>query len=111
MTKTGRARLMKDVFVDGRKGVPRGFDKAFRTKLTEREQAVLTRYYDELAEAQLGSRWVLTLTLAGAAEALANELMTEDDRRPEFSDELLASMKKQIEAFRVVVAFAQQAFG
>ncbi len=48
MTKTGRARLMKDVFVDGRKGVPRGFDKAFRTKLTEREQAVLTRYYDEL---------------------------------------------------------------
>lgn len=60
----------------------------------------LTRYYDELAEAQLGSRWVLTLTLAGAAEALANGLMTDDDRRSEFSDEVLASMKKQIEAWK-----------
>jgi hypothetical protein len=55
MTKTGKARLIKDVFVDGRKGVPRGFDKAFRTKLTEREQAVLTRYYDELmTDEQIG---------------------------------------------------------
>jgi len=60
----------------------------------------LTRYYDELAEAQLGSRWVLTLTLAGAAEALANGLMTDDDRRSEFSDELLTSMKMQIEAWK-----------
>lgn len=60
----------------------------------------LTRYYDELAEAQLGSRWVLTLTLAGTAEALANALMTDDDRRSEFSGELLASMKTQIEAWR-----------
>jgi hypothetical protein len=60
----------------------------------------LTRYYDELAEAQLGSRWVLTLTLAGAAEALANGLMTDDDRQSEFSDELLASMKKQIQAWK-----------
>lgn len=60
----------------------------------------LTRYYDEIAEAQLGSRWVLTLTLAGAAEALANGLMTNDDRRSEFSDELLASMKKQIVAWK-----------
>lgn len=55
MTKTGKARLIKDVFVDGRKGVVRGFDKAFRTKLTEQEQAVLTRYYDELmTDEQIG---------------------------------------------------------
>lgn len=64
------------------------------------EANTLTRYYDELAEAQLGSRWVLTLTLAGAAEALANGLMTDDDRRSEFSDEIVASMKKQIEAWK-----------
>ena len=64
------------------------------------EANTLTRYYDELAEAQLGSRWVLTLTLAGAAEALANGLMTDEDRRSEFSAELLASMKTQIEAWK-----------
>lgn len=72
----------------------------FIVKAGSFEANPLTRYYDELAEAQLGSRWVLTLTLAGAAEALANELMTDDDRRSEFSDELLASMKKQLEAWK-----------
>lgn len=56
----------------------------------------LTRYYEELAQSQLGSRWVLTLTLAGAAEGMANGLMTEKDRTPEYSDEHLASMKAYI---------------
>ena len=60
----------------------------------------LTRYYEELAEAQLGSRWVLTLTLAGAAEAMANGLMTDEDRKADFSDADLASMKMHIEAWK-----------
>ncbi|MGZ8284057.1 MAG: hypothetical protein ACXW27_00270 [Allosphingosinicella sp.] len=60
----------------------------------------LTRFYDELADSQLGSHWVLTLTLAGAAEGLANGLMTDEDRRSEFSDEHLASMKSHIKAWK-----------
>ncbi|WP_447953900.1 hypothetical protein [Sphingopyxis chilensis] len=57
----------------------------------------LTRYYEELAHAQLGTRWVLTLTLAGTAEALASGLMADEDRRSEFADDMLDSMKEHIE--------------
>ncbi|WP_422932623.1 hypothetical protein [Sphingobium cupriresistens] len=59
----------------------------------------VTRFYDELADAQHGSRWVLTMTLANVAEALADSLMEDTDRRSEYSDDALASMKKHIKAF------------
>ncbi|YCI07064.1 hypothetical protein M1D34_31985 (plasmid) [Ensifer sp. D2-11] len=64
------------------------------------EQHPLTQQYVELAQALEGSRWVVTLTLASTVESLASELMTEEDRRSEFDDELLSSMKKHLRSWQ-----------
>lgn len=60
----------------------------------------LTRFYDELVQADASSRWVKLLTLASTIEALAKTLMTEEDRRSEFSDETLASMEAHIKSWK-----------
>lgn len=60
----------------------------------------LTHFYVELAHAQHGSRWVITLTLASTVEALAGTLMTAEDRKSEFSDALLQSMKTHLRAWK-----------
>lgn len=60
------------------------------------EANLLTAYYDELARAQSGTRWILTLTLASTVEALAVGLMNEKDRQSEFSPKLLTSMRTHI---------------
>lgn len=56
----------------------------------------VTRLYVELAQAQAGSRWVTVLTLASMIEALAKSLMSDEDRRSEFSDKELAAMKEYL---------------
>lgn len=56
----------------------------------------LTHLYIELAQAAEGSRWVMTLTLASTVESLAGELMTDEDRKSEFPDEALKSMKAHL---------------
>ena len=56
----------------------------------------ITRFYQELAESQHGSHWVMLLTLASTAEALAKGLMTEADRKPTYSDAEIASMREHM---------------
>jgi len=69
---------------------------AFISAGNEFEPNKITLLYDELSHARLGTRWVLTLTLASTAEALANSLMTETDRKSEYSDASLMSMKQHL---------------
>ena len=59
----------------------------------------VTRLYEELWQAQRGSRWSILLTLASTVEALAKSLMSERDKRSEFSDDALAAMEKHLRAW------------
>jgi hypothetical protein len=56
----------------------------------------VTRFYQELAQARHGSRWMKLLTLASTAEAMTKALMTDADRKSEYTDADLASMSKYI---------------
>ncbi|PTQ13600.1 hypothetical protein CLG96_04280 [Sphingomonas oleivorans] len=71
----------------------------FIAKGGEFESNPLTRYYEEMCGAAQGSRWALTLTLAGAAEAMASGLTTQADRAPEYSADNLKKMKDHLKAF------------
>lgn len=59
----------------------------------------VTRLYEELWQAQRGSRWGILLTLASTVEALAKSLMSDSDRRSEFSDDTLIAMEKHLRAW------------
>lgn len=56
----------------------------------------MTRFYQELAQAQRGSHWVMLLTLASTAEAMAKGLMTDADRKSDYTKEDLASMDEHL---------------
>ncbi|MDP9421376.1 MAG: hypothetical protein M3Q19_00830 [Pseudomonadota bacterium] len=60
----------------------------------------VTRLYQELAQAERGSRWVILLTLASTAEALAKSIMRASDRKSEFPKKVLDSMQAHIEAWQ-----------
>lgn len=64
------------------------------------ESHPITRFYEEIAQATQGSRWVLCLTLASAAEGIANLLMTPNERRPEFESADRMALQKTIEAWQ-----------
>lgn len=72
------------------------------------ERHELTSYYDELAQARLGTTRVLTMTLASAAEALARGLMSEENKRSEFSHERLRSMKSHIQRWKEDTALQER---
>jgi hypothetical protein len=59
----------------------------------------LTSYFDEIAQAMRGTRWVLTMTLANTVEALASALITDADKRSEFDEETLGSLDAHIRAW------------
>jgi hypothetical protein len=59
----------------------------------------ITRFYEELFQAGRGSRWVMLLTLASTVESLAKSLMTDADRRSEYSDKTLASIEAHIKGW------------
>jgi len=56
----------------------------------------VTRLYEELWQAQRGSRWGILLTLASTVEALAKSLRGKQDKRSEFSDGALSAMEKHL---------------
>ncbi len=56
----------------------------------------ITRLYEELAQAQHGSRWVKLLTLASTAEALTKELWKDQDRKSDYAEADLTSMKQHL---------------
>jgi hypothetical protein len=64
----------------------------------------ITHLYEELFQAGRGARGVMLLTLASTTEALAKSLMTDADRRSEFSDEALASMEEHIKGWKEELA-------
>ena len=64
------------------------------------ESHPVTRFYEEIAQATQGSRWVLCMTLASAAEGLARLLMTPAERKPEFAKTDIKSIKATIEAWQ-----------
>lgn len=59
----------------------------------------ITRFYQELAQSQRGSHWVMLLTLASTAEAMTKSLMTDQDRKSDFADADLAAMKAYLDAW------------
>lgn len=59
----------------------------------------VTRYYEELIQADRGSRWVMLLTLASTVEALAKALMSRRDLQSEWSATDLASMRAHIKGW------------
>ena len=60
------------------------------------EMHPITRFYDEIIHATQGSRWVLCLTQASAAEGLAKMLMSPDERKSDFAEEDVESLKSTI---------------
>lgn len=60
----------------------------------------LTAYFDEIEQALGGSRWVLTMTLANCVEGLASDIMSDADRESEYPEEMLASLKKHVKAWK-----------
>lgn len=60
------------------------------------ESNPVTRFYEEIAQATRGSRWVQSMTLASAAEGLGKMLMTPVDQLPEFTAEAVESLRKVI---------------
>lgn len=63
------------------------------------ESNKITRFYEEIIQATHGSRWVLCLTLASAGEGLARLLMQPDERRSDFSEMDIKSLKTIIEGW------------
>jgi hypothetical protein len=60
----------------------------------------VTRLYDELWQAQKGSRWGIVLTLASTVEALAKSLMSDEDKRSEFPESDLDGMKEHLQSWK-----------
>lgn len=60
----------------------------------------ITRFYEEIIQATQGSRWVLCLTLASAGEGLAKMLMRPDERRSDFAEKDIESLKTSITAWK-----------
>jgi DNA-binding transcriptional ArsR family regulator len=60
----------------------------------------ITRFYEEIAQSARGSRWVLCMTLASAAEGIANMLPRPAEQMPPFSETEVDELKKTIQAWR-----------
>jgi hypothetical protein len=60
----------------------------------------LTSLYTEMYGATLGSGWVLSMTLASTVEALAKQLMTEEDKRSNFKNEDINEMKSYLHKWK-----------
>lgn len=60
------------------------------------ENHELTTLYTELSGATMGSHWVLSMTLASTAEALAKRLMTDQDKRSNIRTSDIDDMKSYL---------------
>jgi hypothetical protein len=60
----------------------------------------ITRFYEEIIQASQGSRWVLCMTLASAAEGIAKLLMKPEDEASEFDESDIGGLKKAIQAWQ-----------
>ncbi len=60
----------------------------------------ITSFYEEIAQATQGSRWVLCLTLASTAEGIAKMLMQPEDQASAFDKNEIDSIKDHIEAWK-----------
>lgn len=56
----------------------------------------LTRFYEEIAQAAGGSRWVLCLTLASTAEGIAKMIMRPEEQKSDFDSAQLACLKRTV---------------
>lgn len=64
------------------------------------ESHPITRFYEEIIQATQGSRWILCLTLASAAEGLANMLMRPTERRSDFTEKDIESLKTTVASWK-----------
>jgi hypothetical protein len=60
----------------------------------------ITRFYEEIIQATQGSRWILCLTLASAAEGLAKMLMRPTERRSDFTEKDIESLKTTLASWK-----------
>ena len=56
----------------------------------------ITRFYEEIIQATQGSRWVLCMTLASVGEGLAKMLMRPGERRSDFREKDIESLKTTV---------------
>ena len=56
----------------------------------------ITRFYEEIIQATQGSQWVLCLSLASAGEGLAKMLMSPAERRSDFTEKDIESLKTTV---------------
>jgi len=60
----------------------------------------ITRFYEEMIQATQGSRWVLCMTLASTAEAIARMLMRPDERKSDFDETEIESLKELLRTWK-----------
>jgi hypothetical protein len=60
----------------------------------------ITRFYEEIIQATQGSMWVVCMTLASAAEGLAKMLMRPDERRSDFTEQDIESLKTNVATWK-----------
>lgn len=61
------------------------------------ESHPLTQYYHEIIQASTGSHWVLCMTLASVVEGVSNLMFTSDERKSDFQESDLKSIKRHVE--------------
>jgi hypothetical protein len=60
----------------------------------------ITRFYEEIIQANQGSRWILCMTLASASEGLANLLMQPEERKSDFAQQELDSLEDWVKKWK-----------
>ena len=60
----------------------------------------ITRFYEEIIQANQGSRWILCMTLASASEGLANLLMQPEERISDFAKQDLDDLENWVEKWK-----------
>ena len=68
----------------------------------------ITSLYSEVSGANMGSRWVFSMTLANTIEALSKKAMTDKDKASEFAASDVAAMKKHLKNFEGDAAVRQR---
>lgn len=60
----------------------------------------LTHYYWEIIQATQGSNWVLCMTLASTVEGIVKMMFSEPERKTDYEDEVVDSLKSAVENWR-----------
>jgi len=60
----------------------------------------VTRFYEEIAQATQGSKWILCMTLASTGEGIANMLMSRAERASEFAKNDIKNLRSHLQSWK-----------